>query len=182
MNSRIHNASAGPALGALVLIASNLAPAHAAASHTEFSVTEIHVAWLAQPAPEITPSGHLKIEGWEHLWYDDADDDRLDGYDLVVIQGTFDSEGNLIYAHGTFTIREKLDDYEPEDFLSGDFDPEQIVMGAILFEGVFTLTPHQGVQGVTMSDEGWKAFYSFPDPFEFPVLHGAVRLLNPREN
>lgn len=159
-------------------------PALARAAQDAFPVTSVHVAWLVQPAPGVLPSGNVKIEGWEHLWYDDADDDRLDGYDTVVIDGMFDADGNLIYAHGTFTVREQLDHYEFDDFLDGSFDLNQISQGRILWEGRFALTPQRrldsaGWEAVAMNGEGTKAFYFFADPFEFPVLHSVARIVSP---
>lgn len=156
----------------------------AAASHLQarqdaFPVTSVHVAWLAQPAPEILPSGNATFEGWEHLWYDDAADDLLDGYDTVVIKGMFGAGGNIVYAHGTFTVREKLDDYQFDDFLDGNFDLNQIVQGQILWEGRFELTPQRGLVAEAMNGDGLKAFYLFPHPFEFPVLHSVARVVSP---
>jgi hypothetical protein len=154
------------------------------AGQDTFPVTSVHVAWLAQPAPEILPSGNARFEGWEHLWYDDAADDRLDGYDTVVIDGMFDPHGGLVYAHGTFVVREKLDDYQFADFLDGTFDLNQVAQGQTLFEGRFALTPQRprdsaGFEAVAMNAEGLKAYYFFPDPFEFPVLHSRARIVAP---
>jgi hypothetical protein len=115
-------------LGVALLLAIT-EPTQAASPQTEVSGISVHVAWTAQPPPEVLPSGVLKIEDWEHVWYDNAEDDRLDGYDIVSISARIGADGRLLHAGGTFVIREKLDDYEVEDFLNGTFDPDQMMMG-----------------------------------------------------
>jgi hypothetical protein len=152
-------------LGLLVLIAC-ISTIWAAATKTSFTGTESHVAWLEQPPPKITPSGHTIIRQWVHLWYDDADDDRLDGYDTVVIRAMFDPNGNLIQASGTFTVREKLDAIPIEDLPdleSSPFGLEDIIQGDVLWEGTWTLPARngKGVFAVAQSPEGLSAFYSF---------------------
>ena len=82
MKARMNRMVAGSLLGLLILTGS-VVIARAAAAKTPFTLTEHHVAWLVQNPPDVTPSGNAKIRGWQHLWYDNADDDRLDGYNTV---------------------------------------------------------------------------------------------------
>lgn len=147
----------------LLVLAACAFHAWAAATMTPFSGTESHVAWLDDPPPKIktTPSGHLIIQERVHLWYDDADDDRLDGYDTVVIRAMLDADGNGMHARGTFTVREKLDRIPIEDLLSGNFELDEIVQGEVLWEGTWTWQPREGVFAVAHNSEGLKAFYRF---------------------
>jgi hypothetical protein len=151
-----------------------------AAPAREISGIEIHVAWLAQPAPEVLPSGVVKVSGWRHLFYDDTEDDRLDGYVVVEINAHFDADGKLVQGYGTFTVREKLDDIAVEEFIAGTHDPSQVVMGEILWEGVWNVTPNQpGFRAVAMNDEGAKAFYRVVGRLSPTVVETRIRLLEP---
>lgn len=152
---------AGVSLGLLILT-SGQATVWAQATRTPFEGIESHVAWLVQPPPETTPSGNTKIRGWVHLWYDDADDDRLDGYDTVTIWATINKNGDMVTG-GTFTVREKLDAIPIDDLLSGAFDPNDIVQGAVLWEGTWTWNPREqpAITAVAHSRGGLTAFYTF---------------------
>jgi len=150
----------GAALGWLVFTGS-MVSGWGQATKTSFVGTESHVMWLEQPAPKVTPSGNAIVRGWVHLFYDDADDARLDGYDVVVINAMLDPDGHPIEISGTFAVRKKLDAIPIEDLLSGNFNPGDIMFGATLWEGSYTWTPHEGVVAVAQNSEGLKAFYRF---------------------
>jgi hypothetical protein len=156
----------GAGLGLLVL-ATCVSTAWAAATKTPFAALESVIVRLAQPPPEITPSGIVRIQGWVTLSYDEADDDRLDGYNTIVLNATFDADGNLIRAGGTLTVREKLDAIPIEDLLSGNFDLADIEQGEILWEGVWSWNPRtqDAITGLVRNSEGLKAFYTIlPQP------------------
>jgi hypothetical protein len=73
-----------------------------------------------------------------------------------------DADGSLIQASGTFTVREKLDAIPVDDLLSGAFDFDDIVQGAVLWEGVWAWNPHEGtITAVAHNSEGSTAFYTF---------------------
>jgi hypothetical protein len=102
-----------------------------------------------------------------NLAYDEFDDPRLNGYDTVVLNATFDADGNLIRAGGTVTVREKLDLIPIEHLLSGNFDLADVEQGDIMWEGVWSWNPRTQdvITGVAQNPEGLKVFYTLlPQP------------------
>jgi hypothetical protein len=148
-------------LGLLVLTAC-VSTAWAAATKTPVAGQETTIALLAAPPPEITPSGIVHIQGQVTLAYDDMDDNRLNGYNTIVLNATIDADGNLIRAGGTLTVREKLDAIPIEDLLSGNFDLADIEQGDILWEGVWSWNPRTQdvITGVVRNSEGLKFFWT----------------------
>jgi len=179
MKTRMNRMVAGGLLGLLILTGS-IFTARAAATKTPFTLTEVHVAWLVQSPPEVTPSGIIKIRGWQHLWYDDADDDRVAGYTTVVFNLNINQDGEIMAAWGTFTVREKLDDLSAEDFASGDFGLDEVIQGKILWQG----TAHPGKDGVNYAvghnDKGMTAFWALLAPANPNVSEGSGYILDPQ--
>ncbi len=165
MKRRTNRIVTGAGLGLLVL-STCVSTAWAAATVTPFTGRESHVALLSAAPAEITPSGIVHLSQ-VNLAYDDFGDPRLNGYDTVVLDATFDADGNLIRAGGTLTVREKLDAIPIGDLLSGNFDRVEIEQGDILWEGLWSYNPRtqDAITGVAQNPEGLKCFYTLlPQP------------------
>ena len=178
MKTRMNRMVAGGLLGLFILTGS-IVTARAAATKTPFTLAEVHVAWLVQSPPEITPSGNVKIRGWQHLWFDDADDDRVGGYTPVVFNLNLNQDGEIVAAWGTFTVREKLDDLTVEDFASPDFNVDDVIQGEILWQG----NAHLGKDGVNYAvghnDKGMTAFWALVATANPNFSEGSGYILDP---
>ena len=177
MKTRTNPLRTGAALGLLILTGCTLT-ARAAATQSSFSLRSVGVAWLNQDPPQMTPSGNLKIRGWRHLWYDNATDDRMTGYNTVEANANINKDGHVVVG-GTFTVREKLDDLTAEDFASGNFQLDDVVQGRILWQGTW----HQGQGGVgtavAHNDAGMTVFYYFTGTADPDVLLGGGCIVDP---
>lgn len=171
------NRTVGGSLLGLLCLTGCIGTNPATATKTSFTLTSVHVAWLVQDPPEVTPSGDTKIRGWQHLWYDNADDDRLDGYNTVEANVDIDKNGST-NAWGTFTVKEKLDDLTLGDFARPDFDREDVRQGGILWQG----TRHSEKDGGTATgrnSEGMTASYFWKSTANTNVLTGGGYILDP---
>lgn len=172
MKIKMNRMVVGSLLG-LLLLTGCIVTALAAATKTSFTETDYHVAWLAQDPPEATPSGNLKIRGWRHLWYDDATDDRLDGYNTVEANVNITKDGHVELG-GTFTVREKLDNLTLDDLANGNFQLGDVIQGRILWQGTW-----HGGTGVAHNVAGMTVFYYFASTADPNVLTAGGSILNP---
>ncbi|MCP5524216.1 MAG: hypothetical protein H7A46_21995 [Verrucomicrobiales bacterium] len=178
MNARIDRTAACSLLGLLILTGCR-GTGPVAATHTPFTLTEVHVAWLDQAPPEVTPSGTQRIRGWRHLWYDNADDDRLDGYNTVEANADVEPDGQR-KVWGTFTVREKLDGLTADDFAGPRFDPKDIRQGQILWQGTWHLAGDGGT-ALGQNDKGMTAFYFWQKTADTNLLTGGGYILDPHQ-
>lgn len=133
--------------------------ATAKATKTYVSGTSYRLLFLDAPPPQTTPSGN-RIINREVLWYGDSSDNRLDGYEIIVSRVILHPDSE-IQAHGTHTIIEKVDNIPIADLINGNFNPDDIITGEVLWEGTWTLTGDGLIHGVIHNGDGLKVFYEF---------------------
>ena len=149
------------AAAALTILCASVLTVYARAVHTQFEGTIHRLEEPISDPPQLLPSGHLKFSGAIWFGYIETDDPRMTGYiTLVYDTQILLADFSFVFVHGTFTIREKLDDLTPEELKEGEGDLElldRVEQGGILWEGFWTLTPHKGQMGVAQSPWGQKA-------------------------
>ena len=149
----------GSIIGFVLLMITGYSMANAV--KTYFSGQEIFVEYLMPPQFVILPSGNIKGE-FETLYYEDTDNERINGYGFVHGTANVNTKGVVQYG-GTFIIREKLDDIPVSDIANGTLDPEEIQWGDVLWNGTWRNVgsgENSYIKAVLHSPDGAKLFYN----------------------